>query len=384
MFFALLILPCFAFASVYLGDHAKGEIEIVVDAKKTAEIEASQKARWMKKGASEDAAREWSRTGLIAEDSYWIWMRDPVIFPTGATGTYDRLIWKCPKGDFQPGVAILPILPDGRIALNLNFRHATRSWELEIPRGGIREGENFEEAARRELKEETGMEAMKIIPLGEMATDTGTLATQLPIFAGWVGERGESDQEESEAIKGIRAFTYEELKEGYKKGYVELEEGKVPLRDPFLTFSLFQLNNSSQSPFMTERPKVGIGVIVADGSRVLMGKRKNAHGNGTWGFPGGHLEFGESPEECAARELLEETGLKALSIKQGHWSNDVIEGSKHYVTLFMIVDRFEGSVQLKEPEKCEGWEWCEWESLPEPLFPPVVTLKSQNPYLLSR
>lgn len=43
-----------------------------------------------------------------------------------------------------------------------------------------------------------------------------------------------------------------------------------------------------------ERPKVGVGVLIVDGNKILLGKRKNAHGDGCWAPPGGHLEFGES------------------------------------------------------------------------------------------
>ena len=135
-----------------------------------------------------------------------------------------------------------------------------------------------------------------------------------------------------------------------------------------------------------ERPKVGVGVIVVKGTQVLLGKRRGSHGAGTWAFPGGHLEFGESIEECAARELWEETGLRALSIQKSSWTNDLIDATKHYVTLFMIVDRFEGTIEVKEPEKCETWEWHPWERLPEPLFLPVQSLKNQEPtlFLMSR
>lgn len=355
----------------YGGDHKLGEIEIVTDPKQIASIEELQKQRLIKKGLTEADAKESSRTGIVAEDIYWIWERDAVLFPTGFAGTYNRLTWKSANG-----IAILPILPDGRVALNLNFRHATRSWEFELPRGRCRGGEGLEEAVRRELQEETGLVVQKLSFLGSMACDTGVLASVIPVYAGWVGEAGAADQEESEAIAGIRAFTFQELEDGLRKGYVEVDpQGKVPFRDSFLTFALFQAKNKVE---MVESPKVGIGVIVVDGNRVLIGKRRGSHGSGTWGFPGGHLEFGETAETCAARELFEETGLRALSMKKGAWTNDLIDESKHYVTLFMVVDQFEGTLQIKEPEKCEGWEWQSWDQLPEPLFAPIISLKKQN------
>ncbi len=43
-----------------------------------------------------------------------------------------------------------------------------------------------------------------------------------------------------------------------------------------------------------KRPKVGLGVLIFKDGKVLLGKRKGAHGEGTWCPPGGHLEFGET------------------------------------------------------------------------------------------
>jgi 8-oxo-dGTP diphosphatase len=121
------------------------------------------------------------------------------------------------------------------------------------------------------------------------------------------------------------------------------------------------------------RPHVGLGVVVVREGKVLLGKRKNAHGTGCWGFPGGHLEHGENVEQGALRELSEETGLKGLAVQLGPWTNDIIE-EKHYVTLFVFVDFYEGEIEAKEPEKCQAWQWHDWNDLPNPLFPPIRSL----------
>ena len=127
------------------------------------------------------------------------------------------------------------------------------------------------------------------------------------------------------------------------------------------------------------RPLVGVAVIVCSGGRVLLGRRRNAHGEGTWAFPGGHLEFGESIGACARREVREETGLEITNIRYGTFTNDVFEPEgKHYVTLFVVADRQSGSPELREPEKCDTWQWFEWGSFPEPRFLPIDNLMAQG------
>ena len=111
----------------------------------------------------------------------------------------------------------------------------------------------------------------------------------------------------------------------------------------------------------------------------MLGKRINSHGDSTWQFPGGHLEFGEAIEDCVRRELLEETGLEAGNISYGPFTNDIFEKeNKHYVTLFALVEVEKGEPKVLEPEKCEVWDWFDPNSLPEPLFLPVENLLKQN------
>lgn len=134
--------------------------------------------------------------------------------------------------------------------------------------------------------------------------------------------------------------------------------------------------------FMNERPKVGVGVIVVKDDKVLLGKRKNSHGEGDWSFPGGHLEYNETWEECASREVMEETGIRLKNIRFGAVTNDIFKKEgKHYITIFMLSDYALGEVKVKEPEKCEKWEWFSWGQLPKPLFLPIENLlkKEFNP-----
>ena len=128
---------------------------------------------------------------------------------------------------------------------------------------------------------------------------------------------------------------------------------------------------------------IGIGAIVIKNNKVLLGKRKNSHGEGTWCFPGGHLEFNEKIEECGKREVLEEAGIKIKNIKLGPFTNDIFKKEgKHYVTLFLISDYDSGKVRVMEPDKFEKWGWFEWGKLPKPLFLPIQNLLKQkfNPF----
>ncbi len=127
------------------------------------------------------------------------------------------------------------------------------------------------------------------------------------------------------------------------------------------------------------RPGVGIGVCVIKDGKVLLGKRKSSHGEGDWSFPGGHLEFRESWEECASRETFEETGIKIKNLRFGAVTNDIFEKeNKHYITIFIVADHDSGEVKVMEPDKCEKWEWFEWGNLPQPIFLPTRNLIKQN------
>ncbi|KAL2904951.1 Geranyl diphosphate phosphohydrolase [Bienertia sinuspersici] len=84
----------------------------------------------------------------------------------------------------------------------------------------------------------------------------------------------------------------------------------------------------------------------------------------------------ENFEECAAREVKEETGLEIAGTELLTVTNNLFdEGLRplHYVTIFMrsrLVNPDQVPQNL-EPEKCDGWDWFEWDNLPQPLFWPL-------------
>lgn len=117
------------------------------------------------------------------------------------------------------------------------------------------------------------------------------------------------------------------------------------------------------------RPKVGVGVLIIKNNQILLGKRKNAHGEGFWAPPGGHLEFNETIEECAKREIQEEVGIEIKNIKEIGFTNDFFKKeNKHYITIFVTCDIESGNIQNMEPHKCEGWEFFDLNKIPENIF----------------
>ena len=128
-----------------------------------------------------------------------------------------------------------------------------------------------------------------------------------------------------------------------------------------------------------QKPQVWLGVIVIRENKVLLGKRKNAHGEGSRWFPWWHLEFNETWEECAIRETREETGIEIDNIHLWWVTNDIFEDEwKHYITIFMTSTYRSWVVQIMEPNKCEKREWYTWDNLPENVFLPIKNLKKTN------
>lgn len=116
------------------------------------------------------------------------------------------------------------------------------------------------------------------------------------------------------------------------------------------------------------RPKVGVGVMILREGKVLLGKRKGAHGEGEYAFPGGHLEYGESFETCAKRETLEECGVEVKNVRFQVLANVTKYIPKHYVHIGVEADWMAGEPKVLEPEKSESWDWYDLNDLPEPMF----------------
>lgn len=123
--------------------------------------------------------------------------------------------------------------------------------------------------------------------------------------------------------------------------------------------------------------KVGIGVMIKDGNKVLLGHRaiKSQDTGGifepdSWTFPGGKQEFNETIFECAIREVKEETNLDIESLEVFSASDDIAP-NKHFITIQIIAHKFKGELKVMEPTKIDDWQWFDLNNLPDNLYSPT-------------
>jgi len=126
-------------------------------------------------------------------------------------------------------------------------------------------------------------------------------------------------------------------------------------------------------------PRIGVGVVIRRGNDVLLLRRHNVHGAGTWSTPGGYFEYGETPEQCAAREALEETGITIGTVRFLAVTNDFFpERQKHFIT---HADYSAGDAELHASDEATEVAWFPHDQLPEPLFLCFANLIKGSAYL---
>lgn len=118
------------------------------------------------------------------------------------------------------------------------------------------------------------------------------------------------------------------------------------------------------------RPLVGVGIIIIRDGNILLAQRLGSHGEHTWASAGGHLEYGETLEECAKREAVEEFGLSVTNLRFLCVSNIIAYG-RHYID-FEFLGEIDAQIpRIIEKQSFVHLNWFPLSTLPNPLFEPV-------------
>ncbi len=171
----------FAQANPALFETPPGAVRILLE---PAEIEQVERVIG-RNLAAQGLDPRWAEVGVVFQDPWFFVLRDAVEFPDGSRRTHARSINRI--GD---GAAALPVL-DGRIALLRHFRHATRRWMREIPRGGIEPGQTPEQTVVQELREEIGAVATRVERLGFLYGSANLYASGAHLFFAEIASVGE-------------------------------------------------------------------------------------------------------------------------------------------------------------------------------------------------
>ena len=136
--------------------------------------------------------------------------RDEVLEPSGVQATREYVT--------HPGsVVVLPLLPEVKIVLIRQYRHAAKQYLWELVAGRIDAGENPKEAAARELIEETGYRAKKLTILLDVFPTPGFVEERMYILLAEGLTAGEAEPEEDEKIIS-RAYNRKQLEEMIRTG----------------------------------------------------------------------------------------------------------------------------------------------------------------------
>lgn len=162
--------------------------------------------------------------GVVFENEYITLVVDLIKNAEGNCYTYSRIL---NKNEYN-GVVVIPIMGD-RIVFIKQFRHATRNYELELPRGFSEGHLSKEENARTEIYEELGVKAYDIKCLGTVVSDSGLVGGVVYVFCCKIDHIG--NLEEEEGIENVSILTWDEIDE-------YIRENKI--RDSFSISALYK------------------------------------------------------------------------------------------------------------------------------------------------
>ena len=158
-------------------DNVKSPFKILLNENEVAAWQKERKAQL----DQQFLPPEWANIGIVLKDPYILILRDLVEFPGGFRNGYIRLYNRAYLEGGAAGVVMLPE-KDGKLLLMHQFRHATRSWHWEIPRGFGEAGVDAIDQAKAEIDEEIGGEINEIVDLGLYFNNTGLEGNPIYLF----------------------------------------------------------------------------------------------------------------------------------------------------------------------------------------------------------
>ncbi|MFG2712835.1 NUDIX domain-containing protein [Streptomyces goshikiensis] len=252
------------------------------------------------------------------------------------------------------------------------------SWAL---LGGGREPQDasLEETVRRELREEAGLEPAVLEPLAvESATGTDGLTVPVRVFAGrWTGDPAALPLAEGVMLAWFDPGTMPRLR---------LSPGTLDLVRRHAARRPSASGRESGAPAVPH--VVGVHLYLERDGRVLLGLRHpdSAYAGSTHHFLAGHCER-ESAVSCLVREAREEAGLviDPAEVELAHLVHVVDgPGAQPRMQLVFRARRWQGSPEVREPDRCLSWGWWPADALPDPIVPyaraAVEGIRAGRPY----
>lgn len=180
-----------------LFNNEDAKFEIIFDDAVISAWQAEKRKELQEKGQP----MQWADIGVILDDPYNIIIRDLVRFPYGAVRGYGRSIATASlRGGL--GAVILPMY-EGKVMLLHQYRHPTRQWHYEVPRGYGEPNTPAADNARKEIEEETGGQVAELVDLGTFHNNTGYEAAAVSLFFAKLSSIGAPNENE-----GIESFTW--------------------------------------------------------------------------------------------------------------------------------------------------------------------------------
>lgn len=109
-------------------------------------------------------------------------------------------------------------------------------------------------------------------------------------------------------------------------------------------------------------------IVTNENGDILLSRRINRYGHGTYALPGGKLKYGESFEDCAIRELKEELNIDVNSNDIEVINVMTTITTRHIVQIGLLIKKYSGELINTEPHKCDDLRFFSRDNLPEPFF----------------